>query len=300
MCTLGNSGRKKRFSTREKQVLVEEVCAKYDLLCGRDSERLPLSHRKNIWRDICDKVNAQGIQRRTVNDIQRKWHDCRRIVKAKLVKMYHHAKQTGGGPPSKKKLDATDDLVANTFLKEQIEGIGNFDVMAGLVGVFDKNNNDVDFDDDHDSVEELSDEVSRNQTNRSQPSKRHSDSRDSLARLVRSYVEKNENYYQKFLETQSLMQNVIEKSCSHISGQISEMTAAVKDLTSVIINVCQNSASHTATHSTHTEEMQNILEEKIEVDEVFLSSIPKSNNEPTPLQGEESVCDVVPTPEKFT
>ncbi|XP_056407732.1 uncharacterized protein LOC130303199 isoform X2 [Hyla sarda] len=106
----GDSGRKQRFSPQEKQISVEEVSSHYEDLFGRESDRVPLSIRKQIWRNFCHKINA-----------------CRRLVKAKLSKIHKHCKQT-----TSKKLTALEEMMADTLHREQIEGIGNYDLMAGL------------------------------------------------------------------------------------------------------------------------------------------------------------------------
>ncbi|XP_056425627.1 t-SNARE domain-containing protein 1-like [Hyla sarda] len=124
--------RKKRFTAAEKHLHVVEVKANYDQLYGRISDKLPKANKTRIWREICSKVNALGVAKRSVANIIHKWYDCKRQVKEKLKKIDQHSKQTGGGPAIKLKLCQTEEIVADTFRREQISGIGSFDVMAGI------------------------------------------------------------------------------------------------------------------------------------------------------------------------
>ncbi|XP_056395709.1 uncharacterized protein LOC130291202 isoform X2 [Hyla sarda] len=53
-----------------KSMHLLQVTSKYELLFGRESDRIPLSNRKKIWQSICVKVNALGIKKRTPTDLQ--------------------------------------------------------------------------------------------------------------------------------------------------------------------------------------------------------------------------------------
>ncbi|XP_056395708.1 t-SNARE domain-containing protein 1-like isoform X1 [Hyla sarda] len=272
-----------------KSMHLLQVTSKYELLFGRESDRIPLSNRKKIWQSICVKVNALGIKKRTPTDLQRKWYDCRRQVKDKLAKIHLHSKQTGGGPPTRKKLSDVEQLLADTFEKEHIEGIGNYDAMAG----FEVDSNNSQYEsmflqtpnsrDDPENFQEANNEGLQQTLDGSQNFSEPCEDLQQLPGLVKSYMAKNDVNFKAFLSSQSSLANLIENGFAKVGSEMSLLTQAILNLNSNVAKIADSMIKPHLTTSTCTS--------PIKFPHSIVSTIPlspdlKSNDlkEPYPVQ----------------
>ena len=119
----GKEGRKKNYSKEEKSIIIAGIVEYDKYLHG------PLSHktRKEILRELSLQVSAVGNVTRTPEDIQKKINDLRRKVREKLAAIRKHARGTGGGPASYLRLMDEEEIIAECFQREQVEGMEGFD-----------------------------------------------------------------------------------------------------------------------------------------------------------------------------
>ncbi|XP_055999270.1 myb-related transcription factor, partner of profilin-like [Ostrea edulis] len=57
--------------------------------------------KREIWRKITDAINASSSTKRTVEEVEKKWHNIQMKGKAELADARRSVKQTGGGPAGK-------------------------------------------------------------------------------------------------------------------------------------------------------------------------------------------------------
>ncbi|XP_074660508.1 nuclear apoptosis-inducing factor 1-like [Tubulanus polymorphus] len=87
------------YTTDETNLLVKLVNDNNAILSGAFSNTITAKRKREIWEEICSKVNAIGVARRTVDEIKKKWKNIKGEAKKKFVKQNNLISKTGGGPP---------------------------------------------------------------------------------------------------------------------------------------------------------------------------------------------------------
>lgn len=108
--------------------MLAEAIVRYDhLLHGPASRRVSQAKRDKIMAAICHKVNALGVERRTPNDIRKRWNDMKRRTREKLARARAHARGTGGGAAREAGLTSAEREVAKVLSQEQVVGLHGID-----------------------------------------------------------------------------------------------------------------------------------------------------------------------------
>ncbi|MGH0179540.1 UNVERIFIED_CONTAM: hypothetical protein FKN15_012608 [Acipenser sinensis] len=110
---------KETFSEEEPRVLMAEVTQHEIELFGKASANISYATKEVIWSSIVEKFNADGVTRRTVNQVMKRWQDLRRLTKAKLAMQHRHAAGTGGGPSSTSQLTQLQRQAERTIHPKQ-------------------------------------------------------------------------------------------------------------------------------------------------------------------------------------
>ena len=119
--------RKLNFSLQEQQIIARGLIRHGRFLHGPDSANTAPARKAQILQELADEVNTFGGETRTRHGIQKKINDLRRVVRGKLAKIGAHARGTGGGPPCPVRLTEVERAVAQTFNRQQVEGLPGFD-----------------------------------------------------------------------------------------------------------------------------------------------------------------------------
>ncbi|KAG8538655.1 hypothetical protein GDO81_022261, partial [Engystomops pustulosus] len=128
------------------------VVSHYNELFGKKSHHLPLRTKTHIWGKIASTINSLGVEKRSIAELKKKWHDTRRRSKEKISKMKVHQTASGGGPPTGVILDPVDELVISTYdnnNKQQTEEASNPEIMefnpsGGVADSYKSEESDVD------------------------------------------------------------------------------------------------------------------------------------------------------------
>ena len=88
--------RKKNFSADEIRVLIEEYEVKRDIFEGKFSNTLTNIKKKNAWQEVTSKVNALGVDSRTVEEIKIKWKNLCSSAKGSFHEFKKSTHKTGG------------------------------------------------------------------------------------------------------------------------------------------------------------------------------------------------------------
>lgn len=116
--------RKKNFSAREVEILVEEVEKKKSILFAPHKDVNTNQRKNNCWKDICGVINSIGIQERTSAEIIKKWRDISSQTKKKEAQYRRELGKTGGGPaPSPVNTSDIGQKVVAIIGKTSVEGI---------------------------------------------------------------------------------------------------------------------------------------------------------------------------------
>ncbi|XP_068112112.1 uncharacterized protein [Hyperolius riggenbachi] len=126
--------RKKAFSYEELQILTRMVSNNFEELFGKSTGKTSMAKKKAMWKDIRDNINNVGVAYREIEDLKKRWYDCRNRYKDKMSSLNREFKTTGGGggggggAGNTFPFDSTDIYVASTFSNEQIVGVSNSDM----------------------------------------------------------------------------------------------------------------------------------------------------------------------------
>ena len=92
--------RKQKFSSREKEVLLEAIDTHKEVLFGPLSMSVTNKMKQETWEFITRKVNAVNTgPARTSDEIQDKWVDWKSKTKVKFMKMKNERMKTGNNEP---------------------------------------------------------------------------------------------------------------------------------------------------------------------------------------------------------
>ncbi|XP_052694429.1 nuclear apoptosis-inducing factor 1-like [Crassostrea angulata] len=121
--------RKKNFSAKEIEILVEEVEKNRAILFASHKDVNTNQKKNKCWKDICSLINSVSVQERSPAEICKKWRDLSSQTKKKEAEFRRDMSKTGGGPaPTPVNTSDLSQKVVAIIGKTSIEGIdGGFD-----------------------------------------------------------------------------------------------------------------------------------------------------------------------------
>ncbi|KAM4678226.1 ankyrin repeat domain-containing protein 16 isoform 1-T1 [Discoglossus pictus] len=119
--------RKRKFSPEELEILAEELSQHHKLLFGAQNSTAAATWKQEKWDEVLTRINAQGVTKRTVTDLKKRWHDLRRKARTKLAQIHRESQQTVSIRGEATELTSVEELVARTLAPELIQGIGGID-----------------------------------------------------------------------------------------------------------------------------------------------------------------------------
>ena len=118
--------KKKNFSIDEIRLLIEEYENRRDTFEGKFSNTLTNIKKKEAWQEVTSKVNALGVDLRTVEDIKVKWKNLCSGAKGTFHTYKKSTFKTGGGPPPKPPTAAEEKIINLFEGRPSFEGIDGF------------------------------------------------------------------------------------------------------------------------------------------------------------------------------
>ena len=100
--------RKKNFSTDEIRILREEFETHQETLTSKFSNTVTNEKKKNIWKNVTEKINSLGIEFRNVDEVKIKWKNLCSNAKQMYNELKRERVKTGGGPAPKPINEETD------------------------------------------------------------------------------------------------------------------------------------------------------------------------------------------------
>ncbi|KAM4690084.1 uncharacterized protein WCC33_017543 [Rhinophrynus dorsalis] len=85
-----------RFTHKENEVLVQAVIQRSEDLFGTDKFKGSAARKRHFWEEVVDTVSGLGKCRRSVEVCKKRFQDCRRQVKQKMLEEENQI--TAGGP----------------------------------------------------------------------------------------------------------------------------------------------------------------------------------------------------------
>lgn len=89
--------RKKNFSNAEVEVLLQEVTKKRLILFSSVSSGCKVTEKKDAWNAITHAVNVVSGEKRTAEEVKKKWFDLKSETKKSIAKQRREMQTTGGG-----------------------------------------------------------------------------------------------------------------------------------------------------------------------------------------------------------
>ena len=118
----------------EMDILIAALQRHKEVLYGAQRPNTTVAQRRAIYEAITLDINALGNQERSWDDIQKKLNDMRRRVREKLALIRKHTGGTGGGPRCKIRLNQGEEIIAQSLVQEQVEGLAGYDSTVGNLG----------------------------------------------------------------------------------------------------------------------------------------------------------------------
>ncbi|XP_005987661.1 myb-related transcription factor, partner of profilin-like [Latimeria chalumnae] len=104
--------RKARFSAEENYILIQEVRTNYSKLYGAESKKMTVAERRRVWESIAAKINAISSWKRTGQEVQKRWNDCKRRTKEKLIRILRLTQGASDGSVSEEALTSEEEMVS--------------------------------------------------------------------------------------------------------------------------------------------------------------------------------------------
>jgi len=128
------------FSGDEVEVLTTEVSKNSRVLFGKLQGPCTASVKREVWETIGRAVAGVSSNKRSVEDLKKKWMQVKCIVKSKASALHKQKKGTGGGPSTCDELTSSEMRIVGVIGRDSVEGIaGGWDSTAFLLkGKFSK------------------------------------------------------------------------------------------------------------------------------------------------------------------
>lgn len=115
--------RKPKFTEKEVDVMVRKIQENSVTLFSRFSDSITLKKKNIAWNDVHRTVNATSMVSRSVEEIEKKWDDLKRIIKKRAIDVKKDLNKTGGGERLVEPLTETEEMVVSLIGEEKIFGI---------------------------------------------------------------------------------------------------------------------------------------------------------------------------------
>nr|XP_022332179.1 nuclear apoptosis-inducing factor 1-like isoform X1 [Crassostrea virginica] len=116
--------RKRNFTAREVEILVEEVEKNKAVLFAPHKDVNTNNKKNQCWNEIRCLINSIGIQERTSAEIVKKWRDISSQAKKKEAQFRREQVKTGDGPPPLPvNTNDIDQKIVAIIGKTAVEGI---------------------------------------------------------------------------------------------------------------------------------------------------------------------------------
>ncbi|XP_069460566.1 myb-related transcription factor, partner of profilin-like [Ambystoma mexicanum] len=119
--------RKKHFSDKELNMLVNMLAGHADEVFANNLKREAQMRKKQIWEEVARKVTVVGNTTRMVNDCKKRWDDLLLRVRNILAANHREAMATGGRDHSLTKLMRLEEMCSTMINMESIEGFGEME-----------------------------------------------------------------------------------------------------------------------------------------------------------------------------
>ncbi|XP_064197166.1 myb/SANT-like DNA-binding domain-containing protein 4 [Anguilla rostrata] len=119
--------RKQNWTVEETVMLVEEVEAKKEIIKGKFSPTLTSRHKKEVWKQIADSINASFSSTiRSPQECEKKWYNVLSKAHQEISTVKKATSGTGGGP-APKPLSAVAEVVLHILGENNatISGVGD-------------------------------------------------------------------------------------------------------------------------------------------------------------------------------
>jgi hypothetical protein len=104
--------RKANFTATEVALLTEMTEPHLPLLSSKFTNSVTNEKKKVVWANICQAINAQGVDIRTCDDIKEKWQALQKNAKAAAAEEKRNILKTGGGQGHSHHDPITDKIIA--------------------------------------------------------------------------------------------------------------------------------------------------------------------------------------------
>ncbi|XP_033726344.1 uncharacterized protein LOC117315974 [Pecten maximus] len=122
--------RKPNWSADECLYLTKLVEENKGVLRAKFGAGVTTQRKRETWRIISDKINASSCVRRSVEEVEKKWHNLHMKGKTELSDHRRQAVMTGGGPSSAPQISPIAEAVGNVI------GLDNVSI-CGISGAVD-------------------------------------------------------------------------------------------------------------------------------------------------------------------
>lgn len=106
--------RKSNFSGNEIALLIELTEPHIEVLSSKLTNSITNERKKDIWKNICNSINAQGVDNRTWEEIKDKWQAMQKQAKSIASQSKKESQRTGGGA-SQHKLDPITEKMVSLY-----------------------------------------------------------------------------------------------------------------------------------------------------------------------------------------
>ncbi|XP_069108898.1 nuclear apoptosis-inducing factor 1-like [Argopecten irradians] len=122
--------RKPNWTADECLQLTKLVEEKKDVIRAKFGAGVTTQRKREAWQRITDAINASSTVRRSVEEVEKKWHNLHMKGKAELSDHRRQAVMTGGGPSSMPQISPIAEAVGNVI------GLDNVSI-CGIDGAVD-------------------------------------------------------------------------------------------------------------------------------------------------------------------
>ena len=118
--------RKANFTSSEIAVLTEEVEQNIAMLKSKFTDNVTNAKKNKIWAEITAAVNANGVAKRTAQEVRGKWKNLTSAAK-KEFSDFGKETRSGGGPAPKPPSAATAKIIAMFKDTPLFSGLSGFE-----------------------------------------------------------------------------------------------------------------------------------------------------------------------------
>lgn len=118
--------RKKKFTAEELEILTKEVSKNENIFKG---PHVSASRKNRVWENIAVKVNAVGHDKRSVEELKKRYQDLRRRTKEKIVLTRRSEARADSGQADTADSTQTEENVQASFSESQLSGVPGVDTL---------------------------------------------------------------------------------------------------------------------------------------------------------------------------